>query len=369
MDYSTFGAEDFLLDPFFVRWIRDGQNDEFWQAFMAEHPSRVEVIQQARLTILAVRALPVVALDDENRMEMWEGIEDKISRRGSSTARIRNLFTGTWRWAVAAMILAAVLVGWQLVQREESQRVSYEQLISVAKTERSQLVERVNNAATVLPVRLPDGSAVFLSQNSRISYSEDSFNGPKREVYFTGEAFFEVAKNPEKPFFVYSNELVTRVLGTSFTIRAFSDDKQVEVLVKTGKVSVFRSTMVPKDGNSAGGGNEGLVLMPNQRVTLQREGMTMFRTLVNQPEILLPDDKVLSTFEFDDELVGQIFLKLEKAYGVEIVYDEELFTDCRMTASLTHEPLYEKIRLICQGLGATYEVIDARVVIHSTGCK
>ncbi len=363
MDYSTFDAADFLLDPDFVLWVKEGKNDAFWQTFRTENPAREEALQQARMTILAARTLPVVPLSPKRRMAIWENVQQEISTAPGPYRR------STWQWAAAAVVLLAGWMGWQLTKTENPAVVTYEKLVTIAETEQSGLVEQVNTTGKVLPVRLPDGSSVLLQQHSRVSYSESSFEGSKREVYLSGEAFFEVAKNPGKPFFVYANELVTRVLGTSFTVRAYPDDKQVDVFVKTGKVSVFTRTTLRNDQGPDNQGGEGTVLTPNQQVTLQREGLRLSRTLIRQPEILVPGDQAVSAFEFDDELVSLIFGKLQKAYGVEIVYDEELLAPCKITASLTNEPLYEKIRLICQGLGAAYEVIDARIVIHSSGCN
>ncbi len=60
-----------------------------------------------------------------------------------------------------------------------------------------------------------------------------------RDVYLSGEAFFEVTKNPDRPFRVFANEIVTKVLGTSFTVRSFENDTTIQVIVRTGKVTVY----------------------------------------------------------------------------------------------------------------------------------
>ena len=87
---------------------------------------------------------------------------------------------------------------------------------------------------------LKDNSHVTLNSKSKISYPNlFQYN---RNIRLEGEAFFEVAKNPDQPFFVYANGLVTKVLGTSFIISAFETEKDVKVVVKTGKVSVFALT-------------------------------------------------------------------------------------------------------------------------------
>jgi len=84
-------------------------------------------------------------------------------------------------------------------------------------------------------ILLPDGSLVFLNSKSSISYSKDFKN--KRELKLTGEAYFEVKKNPERPFLVETEKIKTRVLGTSFNIKAYKNS-QTMVSVNTGKVEV-----------------------------------------------------------------------------------------------------------------------------------
>ncbi|MEZ7514099.1 FecR family protein [Flavobacterium frigidarium] len=84
-------------------------------------------------------------------------------------------------------------------------------------------------------IHLPDGSLVFLNSNSSISYLQNFKNN--RELQLTGEAYFEVVKNPEKPFLVKTDKITTRVLGTSFNIEAYKNSR-TKVSVNTGKVEV-----------------------------------------------------------------------------------------------------------------------------------
>ncbi len=85
-------------------------------------------------------------------------------------------------------------------------------------------------------LRLPDGSRVWVNQNTHIEYPKQ-FAGDVRKVTLKGEAFFEVAKNPSKPFIITSGDITTTVLGTSFNVKAYSGNG-AEVRVRTGKVRV-----------------------------------------------------------------------------------------------------------------------------------
>jgi len=85
-------------------------------------------------------------------------------------------------------------------------------------------------------VVLPDGSTVWLNANSKLEWAAD-FKGDKRRVRLTGEAFFEVTKNPEKPFQIETASTRTTVLGTSFSLRENADGSGRKLVVNTGKVA------------------------------------------------------------------------------------------------------------------------------------
>ena len=229
------------------------------------------------------------------------------------------------------------------------------------------LLERINSGDKPLLVNLPDGSSVTLRPGGRLSFPT-RFDPARREVYLKGEAFFEVTKNPKQPFFVYANELTARVLGTSFNVRAYETDPEVVVTVKTGRVSVFLSSDVARGTQQASREREGIVLTPNQRVVFSRGEIRMKTSLVEQPA-LLAETIDRQSFEFNDTPAPQVFAALSRAYGIPIVCDEELLRACTLTASLTDEPLFEKLTLICQGIDARYEVVDGQVVITSRGCR
>jgi transmembrane sensor len=242
--------------------------------------------------------------------------------------------------------------------------ITYHDLVEKSE---DKLVEIINDGDKPRLVNLQDGSSVILQKNSRISFAK-VFSKEKREVYLSGEAFFEVAKNPAQPFFVYANELIAKVLGTSFSVRAYETDKEVKVVVKTGKVSVFSQ----KDNKTIELRNNrelaGIVITPNQQVVFQREEVRILREIVEKPDLLnLPIEQ--QNFVFKRTPIAEVFTMLEKAYGVDIVYDEEVLSKCTITASLADEPLFEKLKMICTAIEANYEEIDGQIVISAKGCE
>ena len=113
-------------------------------------------------------------------------------------------------------------------------------------------------------VTLQDGSIVTLEPGSEVRYTQKFMN--HREIFLSGDAFFEVTKDPNHPFFVYANEITTKVLGTSFRVKAKQGEKEIVVAVKTGKVSVFAKSIddvLNKNGQE-------ITLTPNQQVIYKR---------------------------------------------------------------------------------------------------
>lgn len=211
---------------------------------------------------------------------------------------------------------------------------------------------------------LPDSSEVVLQPASEIRLA-DHYGSTTRELHLKGEAFFDVTRDPDRPFLVYANEVVTRVLGTSFNIKAYEDDKEVTVAVKTGKVSVYTNK---REASGELAQAKEVVLTPNQQIVYHRFREVVSKELVEKPEIIIPDSR-LFRMHFDNAPVAEIFRVLSKNYGVEIRYDANLLRNCRLTTSMSDEGLYERIEVICRAIGASYAVSnDAAITIDSKGC-
>ena len=86
-------------------------------------------------------------------------------------------------------------------------------------------------------MQLADGSKVWLGACSKLKYPV-AFNGDTREIYLEGEAFFDVAKNPDKPFIVKTKDFLVKALGTSFNVMNYSDESFSHTTLKTGKIEV-----------------------------------------------------------------------------------------------------------------------------------
>jgi transmembrane sensor len=121
-----------------------------------------------------------------------------------------------WKYAAAASFLGLVLLSSILWVWSNGKTQATDVLVAAKVTEG--FLEQTNTGNTPKSFQLEDGSAVTIYPGSKLAFPKH-FAAGKREVYLEGEAFFKVTKNPNRPFFVYSNNIVTQVLGTSFDIR------------------------------------------------------------------------------------------------------------------------------------------------------
>jgi transmembrane sensor len=356
--YLTFNAADFAQDEEFLKWVKYPECypllRERWLKFMRENPQKREEIEEARLMILAVVKEKQFIPDERTHREVWNRVQESIGEMEDAPERVM-----LWqRWySKAAVVLMILGVGWFLLRLPESAP----QLADAQMEEAVPLEKYINNAALPKTIVLSDGTSIVLQPYSVLEYPQ-TFKSDVREVYLTGEGFFEVKRDVNRPFMVHAHDIVTRVLGTSFTVRNYEGEKNVLVQVKTGKVSVFKEKKkFTEDGNV-----EGVVLMPNQQVVYERDEMKMTKSLVENPSVLIP--LVKQEFEFTDTPVREVFRIIEEAYGVDIVYDEEVLANCYLNASLDDVPLYDKLKLICKGINTTYEIIDSHIIIYGKGC-
>ncbi len=284
-----------------------------------------------------------------HRTHRRRGLTDSISRLDRVWAM------PTVRYGLAASIVVVLgLLVWQLNDRTL--------LAGSPISPQTSLEQTINRSEQAMRLSLSDGSVVILQPGSALQYPAQ-FGVDKREVNLIGAAFFEVVKNPKQPFLVYANELVTKVLGTSFWVRAVAGESTVQVVVRTGRVSVFRQPSGSTDRLKSPRIASGLILTPNQQLVFNRQETTFSKSLVAQPIALQPFD-----FTFRDAPVSEVLYAIGQTYGVTLVYDEDLLSRCPLTATLTQESLYGKLDLICKAIGADYQIIDGQIVINAKGC-
>lgn len=284
---------------------------------------------------------------------------DKVVAMDSRGVFIRkpNPYTNIIRYAAAFLVLC--IAGLFLIIPEKPQQ----ELAAVEKANviESLIVVRAKNS--IQKIQLHDGSTITLQPGSEVRYPKKF--GDNREVYLSGDAFFDVAKDARRPFLVYANEITTRVLGTSFRIRANRDEKEIIVAVKTGKVSVRASQ---EKSITSASTNQEITLTPNQQAVYKRNEQVVVKQIVQEPEVIVPPSTKTS---YVNEPVVSILKNLGDSYGLKIHFDSEALSDCTLTSdTIEGEGLFEQLEIICNALGGTYTMeSDASIVIDASGCK
>lgn len=360
--------EDFLADESFRLWMKSKNDIAGWEEWTLEHPKRAKLVQEARLWLLAMK-VPEDNLSQEQvdaaLQNTWMKIEQKEQDR-KMEQKIIQLWNATWFRKVAAILVFGLLSVYAYNNYFVDDKNSYYEQ-TVANTGEDGLLEQINNSNKPQIITLSDGSSVLLQPKSKLSYPK-VFTGNERKVYLSGEAFFEISKNTEKPFFVHANEVVTKVVGTSFRIKAYADQSDVEVLVRTGKVKVNSEKLNSKSTQKE------IVLLPNQALRFIRKNQTFNKitdiTLDKSISSSVRSIEQLS-FEFTDIPVSQIFKTIEQAYSVEIDFPKQELLKCHLTTSLNDQPLPEKLKIICKSIGnnSSYTMNGNQITILSKGCN
>ena len=357
-NYANYDAADFTEDDEFLQWIKypNESNTTFWQNWLRDHPHKKEDVEEARRMVLAFIHEDQHFPSAKEKKLLWERVENTLERE---SAEKRNSYT-RWYLSAAAVALLAIIISISLFH------FANEKPALITSSQPETLIDQINHGDSPITVTLEDGSSIVLRPGSAIHYPSQ-FDGDHREVFLEGEAFFEITRDTQRPFLVYANEVVTKVLGTSFIVRAFDGEPSVTVEVKTGKVSVFRKQDVVKTQDENSPSVEGLVLIPNQQAVYSRDGSRLTKSLVENP-VVLPSSEVKTNFEFTDEPMKNVFSAIEEAYGIEIIYDDDVMANCYLNASLSHESLKEKLSLICRAVNASYEVVDTHIIVYGKGC-
>jgi len=359
--YATYLTEDFIQDDYFVQWVNtpDLQSNHFWKEFLDKYPEQQDQLIHARSLIHNLSKASKTEVPGTDKSEIWEDIIQKIALTESPPKLSKNSW---FRWAAAACftVMATALI-YQIAATRSS--IPGFTLGLGEKTAVATNIETIrNNEQHPKEYQLPDQSKIILEPGSQIQFI-GNFEGPARQLTLSGEAFFEVTKNPEKPFIVIANQLVTKVLGTSFSVKAREESHNITVEVKTGKVTVFTANKdQTKDPET-----QGMILRPNQKVEYNKSEEKMTRSLVRDPapQVTTTSNEI---FEFHDAPIPTILESMKQIYQIEILYDKDMLGGCLLNTSLTDETLFQKLDVICEAINATYKVVDGEIIISGKKC-
>ncbi|BAV06748.1 FecR family protein [Filimonas lacunae] len=291
-------------------------------------------------------------LSDEERKGMQRrllaGITHKITpveqqqvAELPATGKYRRLT----RWVAAAAVLAALVLTTLLWNRSGSSK-THMNLVA-------------NQTGHILKQVLSDGSVVWLNPGATLRYP-DTFAIATRTVTMSGDCFFEVTKNPQRPFIIESDKLVTKVWGTSFRVWDKNDGSVAKVTVVTGKVSVSKKGSEGAASTNAIARDE-VVLLPKQEVVFDKNTQQL-KTAVD------PDMKPVQKWShtgmvIEDEAFADIAAALQEKFGVTILLADSRLGQQRMTADLSNLNLAEVLEVLKVSMQIQYTIHDDSVTL------
>ncbi len=279
---------------------------------------------------------------------LWPKVQEQTLAQ-TAPAKLRTMRPYR-RWLSAAAVLLVIALGGWWWRTGSSNNVANE-TVTTEQGFRTFTNERAVNDV----VYLSDSSMVVLEPQATLRYP-NSFAAGKREVYLEGNAFFKVTRNAAAPFYVYSNHIVTQVLGTSFFVKTNRTTNDIEVSVCTGKVAVYSEE------------SSGVILKPNQKVTYNRSDRLFRTSLVDMPLPLVPDTSkeeqvTVLNFVFEEEPLANVLARLEAAYHIEIILEQPALGKALFTGDIKGQNLFDQLEIICQSIQATYQIKGTQILI------
>lgn len=207
--------------------------------------------------------------------------------------------------------------------------------------------EMVNPYGQRSKIILPDSSEVFLGAGSKLTIPE-KFTGNLREISLQGEAFFQVTKNPKRPFIIHTGTVQTRVLGTSFKIEAFKN-KPLTVSVVTGKVRV---------DDYAGNIHTSLaVLTPGQKVTYDNGQAIAGKAIIDDTKAWKDGRQV-----FSGQALAEITDVLERWYNVKVEYKTAKKAEEKISVILNADKPLDNIMKVLSATGHFKYAINGKLI-------
>ncbi len=392
MDFLLYEPEDFASDESYLRYyFRLNDRDvAFWQGWISNHPEKLDCVINADQLInllslqldeseLSLEYQRLSSAMENNAPDEKPTITDHslpyenfshnpftfpvpIAEISMKKIRlVQRILTG----AAFALITAGICFYTFPLKKNTS-------LANVANGSIN-FLKKVNNGRKALKYQLEDGSIITLQPGSVLNYPRN-FLPFKREVFLEGEAFFEVSKNKKRPFYVYCQNLVAHVLGTSFNIKTDDIHGKIEVAVSTGKVEIYEK--YKDEAADENKNNNGLILTPNQKAVYLKEDNKFESSLVDVPLPIshVEQDAKKDTLHLEAVYakptpMSEILILLGKEYGIDIEVENENLNNCHFSGPLTDMNLYLKLDAICQMVNATYEVKGTKILIRGRGCN
>jgi len=289
----------------------------------------------------------VSAIHDIDKQELKHRIrsriDDRIGLSGPGTTRRTNIYKLAYTLSGIAAIALIVLL---ILPKHRKNTLSGQELVTVTNISRN-IREQV----------LSDGSHVWLMPGARITYNRQ-FTGNTRAVGLTGESFFEVTKNPAKPFIITSGNLITKVWGTSFRIRDSGSLSYADVTVVTGKVSV---RLAHPEAIGQQHKSDEVMIYPNQQVTYLKKQ----QSFTPKPKADMQSLAIWKkpTMAFDNKPLKEVIPVLDKTFGLTIVAANDKISNYLLSADFTGMNFPQIMEIMHKALYVNYEIKGLQVIL------
>ena len=280
--------------------------------------------------------------------EEWKAIQSKINSgagQNDSPLKVVRLIQTKSRfsssrsfWLAAAAVVVLFISTVQLYNY-------FSKPANVTITAQASNIEQV----------LPDGSVVSLHAGSQITYP-GKFSSGTRKVELKGEAYFKVTHDKTKPFIVSSGSARIEVLGTQFNVNTKASAGTIEVVLTSGKVSVYFKSH-PK---------ENILLDPGEKAVLNTNQNLISKSTNVDPNYMAWKTKVLV---FDNETLAEVLNTLQNVYQTPVTLADPGLSECRVTASFEGQSLESVIEVIKETLDLQVKKNGENIEISGKGCR
>ena len=309
-------------------------------------PENEELFSQLRKTWLLVEKKKIDSSIDIEKD--WQTFQSKLNSLGGSrkTSKVLPLkpnrknqntsFPKIWKIAATVTILLAA---------------SFLLYFNLAKFRDVIVTAQTSNIVRVLP----DGTVVSLHAGSQITYPA-TFDSKTRNVELKGEAYFEVTHDKTKPFVVASGDARVEVLGTKFNVNTKKASGTMEVVLTSGKVSVYYNENP----------EENVMLNPGEKAVLLADQKQISKSTNTDPNYMAWKTRVLV---FDNETLAEVINTLQDVYQTKIKLSDDQISGCRVTASFNDQSLESVLQVIKETLDLQVTQNGKVIEVSGNGCR
>ncbi|WP_162817850.1 FecR domain-containing protein [Niabella yanshanensis] len=259
------------------------------------------------------------------------------------------------KWVAAASILLfAIFVTTQRQTGKDKPDLNNNNIVATKKGSKSNLV-------------LPDGSKVWINSDSKISY-KDGFGKTHRTLTLTGEAYFDVVKDPDRPFLIHTPELDVKVLGTAFNVRSYPDESNTTTTLVRGSLQVKLNKHE----------QQVYVLKPDEKLIVDKEPLQLSKEHPGNAEDGIVKLKIIKTdsippeaqwtnnaLVFENKRLDEIAIILSRWYGVQVIIDSSRKIKAEtFTGFYDNESLQNVLESLKIYMGFRYKIENNTVLIE-----